>query len=273
MKSEHRHELKTNELAEWLMNFPQWAKENLRTIIYVSVVIAVVAGLYIWRIYNRNVVSVQKRLQFTALLTQLSQSKMEILRGRAQGADISYILLQPANRLRTFAQNTKDDAVAALALIKRAEALRTELHYRQGTVHTQDLTTQINLAKNSYNEAISRLTRPGPRSATNPSLMAMAKFGLGLCEEELGKFEQAKQIYQDIVANPDFECTVTAAQAKLRLDTMADYQEKIVFKSPPRPRPVKSTLPEIQLKPVDVNLIPQMPKIEIKPVDINLPSQ
>ena len=273
MKSEHRHELKTNELAEWLMNFPQWAKENLRTIIYVSVVIAVVAGLYIWRIYNRNVVSVQKRLQFTALLTQLSQSKMEILRGRAQGVDISYILLRPANRLRTFAQNTKDDAVAALALIKRAEALRTELHYRQGTVHAQDLTTQINLAKNSYNEAISRLKRLGPRSATNPSLMAMAKFGLGLCEEEPGKFEQAKQIYQDLVANPDFECTVAAAQAKLRLDTMADYQEKIVFKSPPRPRPVKSTLPEIQLKPIDVNLMPQMPKIELKPVDINLPSQ
>jgi len=273
MKPEHRHELKTNELAEWLMNFPQWAKENLRTIIYVSALIAVVAGLYIWRIYNRNVVSVQKQLNFTALLARLSQSKMEILRGRAQGVDASYILLRPANSLRTFAQNTKDDAVAALALIKRAEALRTELHYRQGTVDKRDLTTQINLAKNSYNEAIARLIRLGPRSATNPSLMAMAKFGLGLCEEELGNLEQAKQIYHDLVANPDFECTVTAVQAKLRLDTMADYQKKIVFKSPPRPKPAKSTLPEIQLKPVDINLGLQTPRMELKPVDINLTSQ
>ncbi len=28
MKSDHRHELKTNELAEWLSNLPQWAKKN-----------------------------------------------------------------------------------------------------------------------------------------------------------------------------------------------------------------------------------------------------
>ena len=33
MKSDHRHELKTNELAEWLGNLPQWTKENLVTII------------------------------------------------------------------------------------------------------------------------------------------------------------------------------------------------------------------------------------------------
>ena len=54
MKSEHRHELKTNELAEWLGNFPQWAKENLRMIIYVTVVIVAVAGVYVWNNYQKN---------------------------------------------------------------------------------------------------------------------------------------------------------------------------------------------------------------------------
>ena len=33
MKSDHRHELKTNELAEWLGNLPEWTKENFVTII------------------------------------------------------------------------------------------------------------------------------------------------------------------------------------------------------------------------------------------------
>ncbi len=33
MKSEHRHELKTNELAEWIANFPTWAKENAKVLI------------------------------------------------------------------------------------------------------------------------------------------------------------------------------------------------------------------------------------------------
>jgi hypothetical protein len=269
MKAKHRHELKTNELAQWLANFPQWAKNNLTTIIYVSVVIAVVAGLYIWRIYSRNIVSVRKQLRFTALLNRLAQSKSEILRARAQGFDISHILFEPANSLRTFAQNEKDDVFAAMAFIKHAEALRTELHYRQGIVPKRDFAAQLNQAKTSYNEAISRLTRPTPQGTINPSLTAMATLGLGLCEEELGNFDQARQIYHTLVANPYFDCTVATAQAKLRLDTMVDYRKTVAFKSPPRP--TKSTLPEIQLKPADVNLVPQMPKIEIKPVAINLP--
>ena len=44
MKSDHRHELKTNELAEWLRNLPEWTKENLVTIIIVVVVVAVLVG-------------------------------------------------------------------------------------------------------------------------------------------------------------------------------------------------------------------------------------
>ncbi|MHC4595136.1 MAG: hypothetical protein ACYS19_09345, partial [Planctomycetota bacterium] len=79
--------------------------------------------------------------------------------------------------------------MAALALIKQAEALRTELHYRPGTVSKEDLTAQINQAKAGYADAIER-------SSFNPSLMAKAKFGLGLCEEELGNFAEAEQIYQ-----------------------------------------------------------------------------
>jgi tetratricopeptide (TPR) repeat protein len=273
MKARHRHELKTNELAQWLANFPQWAKKNLMTIIYVSALIAVVAGLYIWRSYSRNVISVQKQLRFTTLLSRLLQSKSEILRARAQGIDISYILLRPANSLETFARDTKDDTVAALALIERAEALRAELHYRQGSVSKRDLTTQINLAKSSYNEALSRLARLRARGKSNPSLIALAEFGLGLCEEDLGNFDQAKQIYQDLVANPDFEATTTAVQAKLRLDTMADYRKKVVFSPPKKPTPTKSIQPQIQLKPVDINLAPLTPKIQIKPVDLNLPGQ
>jgi len=271
MKARHRHDLKTNELAEWIMNFPQWAKEHLTTIIYVSALVVVVAGLYIWRVYNRRVVSVQKQLRFTQLLTQISQNKMEILRAWSQGVDFSYVLLRPANGLRTFAQNTKNNTVGALALIKRAEALRTELHYRQGTIDQRALTAQINLAKESYNEAISRLMRAATQGAINTSLMAMAKFGLGLCEEGLGNFSQARQIYRDIVADPDFEYTVAAVQAKMRLDIMAEYEKKLVLKPSPKPIPPTSPRPQIELGPIDINLVPEIPKIEIEPVDINLP--
>lgn len=261
MKSKHRHELKTNELAEWLINLPQWAKKNLTTIIYVSALTVVVAGIYIWKNYEKNVVSVQKRINFTNALTQLSQRKLRIIQDQARGFDSSYTLLSLADNLQATAQNTKSDVVAALALIKQAEILRTELHYRLDAVSKQNLTSQINRAKASYAEALSRLTAPMVAGTINPSLTAKAKFGLGLCEEEFGNFAEAEQMYRDIAENALFEGTTAAAAAKLRLNTMADYQRKVVFKASPKPAPAKPELirPQIQLNPADANLMPQMP--------------
>jgi len=270
MKSEHRHELKTNELAEWMSNLPQWAKENIVTIIVILAVIVAALSFYVRYRYGKGLVA-EEQLEFTGLLNQLSASKMQVLGAQAQGRDLSFILLQPANSLGNFAQNAGSDQMAALALIKQAEALRTELHYRPGTVSNEDLTSQINQAKAAYTEAIqTRL-----KGTSNPSLMAAAEFGLGLCEEELGNFEKAQQIYQIIAANPDFEGTVAVTQAKHRLETMSDYKQKVIFK--PAPSPPVASKPAIQPPflsatadkgAADANL-----PIQIKPVDSNLPAE
>ena len=257
MKPKHRHELKTNELAEWIGNLPQWARENLRMIIYVSIVAVLVIGLVFFRWYRKNVEQVRKQLELTELISKIPQSKMQILGARAQGIDYSFILIQPADNLKIFAQNTNDDQMAAFALIKRAEALRTELHYRSGSVGKEDLTAQINRAKASYTEALEK-------SSSNPSLTAAAKFGLGLCEEELGNFEKARQMYRDIAANPDFEGTTAISQAKQRLETMADYQRKVVFRERAKPTPSEIKQPQVELT---------QPPIKLEAPGANLPSQ
>jgi predicted negative regulator of RcsB-dependent stress response len=269
MKSDHRHELKTNELADWLSHLPEWTKKNLITIVIVAVLIAAAAALYGWRLYNKNVVQVQEQTEFTNLLNQVSSGKMQILQGRqSQGRDWSFVLLQPANSLQTFAQKTSHKRMAALALIKRAEALRAELHY--GNVEEQYLINQTNLAKASYAEALEKCS-------TNPSLTATAKFGIGLCEEELGNFKQARQIFQDIAGNSDFESTLATIRAKRRLETMADYQQKIVFKPAPEPT-VQTTptgtgqLPNIIppfniYRPLEFDMLPE----SNQPVEANLP--
>ena len=256
MKSDHRHELKTNELAEWLSHLPQWAKKNLITIIWVLALIVVAAAFLIWRSYSKSI-DIKEQIEFTDLLNKLSGSKMQILQAQSQGADYSFYFRQLAQNLETFAQNTNDDNMAALALIKRAEALRAELHY--GAMDQQYVTQQINQAKATYNEAINR-------ALSNPSLMAAAKFGLGLCEEEIGNFEQAKQIYQDIAANPSFEGTVAIVQTKLRLETMDDYSQKIVFKPSPEPQPAAIPSSATKIEPLDVNL----PAEVNQSLDVNL---
>jgi tetratricopeptide (TPR) repeat protein len=267
MKAEHRHELKTNELVEWLTNLPQWARENRITLIIASVVIAVAAGLYIWKVYTKNIAAVQKQLQFTNLVSQVSMSKMQILGAQADGRDLSFILLQPAENLKNLAQNANTNEMAAFALIKRAEAIRAELHYRLGTGSNQDLIRQIEQAKNSYAQAIEK-------ASSNPSLMAAAQFGLGLCEEELGDFEKAAQIYREVAENPNLQGTVANTAAKHRLETMADYKQKLTFKPAPKPRPVTPIGPLIHKLPIDTNLSPDINRpVETNlPHDINLPA-
>jgi hypothetical protein len=66
--------------------------------------------------------------------------------------------------------------MAALALIERADTLRTELHYRSGEVNREELAKQIGLAQASYEQALQK-------AQDVPALAATAQLGLGLCEE------------------------------------------------------------------------------------------
>ena len=112
--------------------------------------------------------------------------------------------------------------LAALALIKRAEAFRTELHYRPDSLDLQALKHQITQARQCYEQALEK-------ASDNPTLIGLAKYGLALCDEESGNLEAAEGIYREIVDNPVFEGTIVRVQARQRLDTIDDYKEKIFF--------------------------------------------
>jgi tetratricopeptide (TPR) repeat protein len=263
MKSEHRHELRTNELAEWLSNLPQWTKKNLKVIIYVSVVVVLAAGSYVYHRYQKDVVEVQKQVELTNLIAQLPQFKVEVLQSQLSGFDNSYMFIQTADDLQTAAENAKDDQTAAMALIKSAEVLRMELHYRLGRISKQDLESAIIQAKERYNKAIEK-------AGDNSYLTAMANFGLGLCEEELGNFAGARQIYREITTNPAFEGTTIAVQAQRRLEIMSDYQQKVVFWQAPEPSPAGLIKPEVQ---IDAPEIPQVQGDIFELSDVNLSGQ
>ncbi len=229
MKADHRHELKTNELADWLTHFPEWAQENRTTLIGAGVVIVLLIAVYFVRFYRADA-GLRQHVQLTNLVTQVPAQRRQISQAATQGADQSLVLLPVAQDLENFADNTGDDRMAAMALIKRAEALRAELHYRQTEPSHEEVVKQIGQAQESYQQALDR-------AASVPALAAIAEFGLGLCEEELGNLDQAKMMYRAIAENADYEGTAGQVAAARRVGTVDDYKGTVVFKPAPQPKP------------------------------------
>ncbi len=230
MKSQHRHELKTNELADWIGHFPEWLKQNRRMIIYACILLVAVVGYSFWFRHRKASAAAREQIAFTQLLMQIPQTKAAVADAASKGNDQSFVLLDTAEKLRNMAAGTKDNRLAALALIKRAELLRAELLYRIKPPGQDETAKQVGEAKDAY-------TRAAELGSLDPALLAKARFGVGLCEEEIGNFDQAGDIYKQVAEDPAFKGTVTVAQAQMRLDTMADYRTKVVF----APAPVTAT--------------------------------
>ena len=209
MKADHRHELKTNELADWLAHFPQWAQENRTTLIAAGVAIVVLIGVYFVRFYRKDI-DVRQHVQLTNLVTQVSAQRGTIAQAASQGTDQSVTLLPIAQDLQSFAQGSGNDHMAALALIKRAEALRSELHYRLTDPGREETAKQIAQAQSAYRTALER-------AASIPVLAATAQLGLGLCDEELGNFAEAKATYRKVAENADYDGTAAQAAAAHRV--------------------------------------------------------
>lgn len=262
MKAEHRHELKTNELAEWIANFPEWAKQNMRTIIITAAVAVFLIGYYIFYHYYMGVQSEKQQVAFTATLGQLPGMKLNIIESQQKGYDISERLSKLADGLGSTGQNASSEDMAALALIKDAEVIRTEIHYRAGSVNEQDLIKQTNAAKDIYAGAMKK-------EGASPALKAAAKLGFGLCDEDLGNFESAKKTYNEIVADGAFKGTVAAAQADMRLKTMDSYKEKIVFRPAPKAPPEQVLQPLVGVKSPEANIpVVNVPAVNVPVVNV-----
>ncbi len=232
MKAKHRHELKTNELAEWINHAPQYLRENAKMIIgFIIILIAI----FTWPALTKMRIRSEERqnAEITQFIEQLARNKMTAISSRMQNTGASGSLLAPAEALKTAASETKNPSLAALALIKQGEALRADLHYKTGSINTETIRNNIAQATKAYQQAIKKAKgKPGEAQLT-----AMAKFGLGLCAEELGEFDKAAKIYQQITADAQFEGTVVPVQAQLRLDAMPDNKTRFVFVDAPVPPP------------------------------------
>jgi uncharacterized protein YceK len=163
------------------------------------------------------------------------------------------------NELEIAANEAEDADLAAMAFIKRAEAIRASLHYGAEDAEAEVVTSQIAQARKAY-------TNAATKAQGNVSLSAKAEFGLGLCAEELAEYDGAQKIYQKIVDTPAYAATVFPTQAQTRLDNMDDNKAKFVFVDAPEPEPVLEPAPALETlesaipNPVEVIVTPETEK-------------
>ena len=277
MKAEHRHELKTNELADWLGNLPQWSKDNIVSIIAVAMAIVLSAGAYYYFGSRKQSISDAEQQRFTQLVTQMLQSKREVMVTHEQGkGDTSFMLLSLAKDLVSFSNTAKDPQRSAFALVQAGEAVRSELHYRSKPISPGEKKQQIDLAKGHYSNALGK-------GLGSKSFEAMARFGLGLCEEEMDNFTEAQRIYTEIISNSDYEYTPAFLKAKDRISGLEQYRKPVIFKQsadarrpigaqiPPRPRGPGARIPGANIDVPKVEIprieIPSAPKVTVPPVE------
>ena len=236
MKSERRHELATNELADWVMHFPEFVRKNRSTIIIIAILVVAI-GIYSFYYYTSGTGTDRNREKLTSYLERANRSKEETVQGRIQGLGISDEFFITAKQLEALAMELEltSPVSSAMALIKQAEIIRTELHYRAEEVTADIFRYQIGQAKTIYQKAMDK-------APDNATISGMAKFGLGLCAEELGDFEGAMKIYQEISTDPRYKTSLCAARAQLRAKTMDDYKGEVFFtKAVPEPEAAEPT--------------------------------
>ena len=226
MDSEHRHELKTNELADWIGHAPQYLRENARMIIGVALIII---AILTWPTFKkmRAKADLEQKAQTTDLITQSGQTKLMVLQSQMQQGGSLDSLVLSANSLEIAADEAESGQLAALALISRGEALRADLHYKSPDADVIVVEDIIKKARKAYEQALEK-------AGDNASLAAMAKYGLGLCAEDMGDFDEAGRIYKSILEDANFEGTVFPARAKLRLEEMEDNKAIFVFVDAPK---------------------------------------
>ena len=241
MDSEHRHELKQNELAEGLAHLPQLLKDNANVIIGLALIaLALITAPMLSRRSQEKAIAAQSAV---AQSIQMLQSDVYTIVGAEDPesqSDASNALLANADALLAKADGADNPDLAALAQIKAAQAYRTELLVRPDDADAETVQIQIGKAKDAYQKAL--------ETAAEPTLKGMATLGLGLCQEELGQTEEAGKLYQSIIDDESLAATVLPKQAQMRLDGLADNSEVFTFvAAPEEPAAVEAPVTPIQV--------------------------
>lgn len=199
MKSEHRHELKTNSLAEALSNLPQTLKTHGNKILTVlAVVLLIIAGVR------------YKRSQDEAARAQVRQSLAAAwtILGNIQGVREPSVLEQAENDVKSAAQNVIETADASdHPLLASAYQALGQLYWTlatQSPLATTQPATQPSTRPTNYLEMSEQAyTRILTDFSDQPQAVITAHLALAAIAEEKRNWDLARQHYQQVIESAE----------------------------------------------------------------------
>ena len=238
MKAEERHRLKTNELAQKLAELPVWFKANARTlVIFGSVVVIAAVVVVAW--WKLSVAAREQRAQeLVGLLSQANVVQIQAVNiartpeaeGIAPG--VRGYDAQPVTSALDRLARESDGAMAAVALLQQAQLVRGELYFSQEEIAPAEREQVLRRADSLYQQAAEKAAQ-----AQDGSLRARAMMGRALVAEDLGEYDQAKLLYEEIAAGgKELAGTAEPLLAKRRLAMWKEISEPVTL-------PAGSTIP------------------------------
>ncbi len=233
MDAEHRHELKSNELAGFLEQVPDFFKKYYNQVLGVCLILVALVIIPVYRGMRQRTTLADQ----AAIISKIQTARESVTTAvqDTQSANPGSLLSAAATDLKDAAETTKYANLAALALLEESELLRAELHIRS-EVSADTISANLSRAKTACEQAFEK--------AQTPTLRGLAELGLGLCAEEGGQYDQARAIYTKIIQTQEYDGTSVIEQAQRRLDSLDDNAVKVTFVK--APEPAAETAPEAQ---------------------------
>jgi hypothetical protein len=205
MKSEHRHELQTNDLSKALMTFPDYVREyGGRAALGLAIVILAIV-LIMQRMNHSRTEAVRQRdeLAFARSVIQRLENATVTFQGTATFDPTSPAVSDAARRLRDIRENASDKAVLAQATLAEGDLAWARANFPDLSAASTQPSTQpvpkpekdrpelLADAKTAYQEVVSKY--PDQRIPATA-----AHFGLAAVAEDAHNWDEARKEYEAI---------------------------------------------------------------------------
>jgi tetratricopeptide (TPR) repeat protein len=231
MKSEHRHELQTNDLSKALMTFPDYAREYGGRIA-LGLAIVVLAIVLIMQRLNHSHVEAQRQrdeLAFARSVIQRLENATVTFQGTTTFDPTSPAVTDAARRLRDIRENASDKAVLAQATLAEGDLAWARANFPDvSAAATQpvpkpekDRSELLTDAKNAYQAVLSQF--PDQRIP-----VLAARFGLAAIAENARDWDEARKHYEAVKTSLDAIDSYRRL-AEIRLKALDDLQHPVLI--------------------------------------------